>query len=275
MYGLGVGDVQPGQPERGDPFHATVGVCGREQHRRRPGRRPAVGQRDGEGAQLVRRARHRVRQGCHGLVERPPPPERHPVHAELGQHGRVGARRHRCEQPVEPGVGEQAGQRRGRTVERRDVEPLRTSRRELHARDGGQPCRAAQRVGEQLTQLPVQLRAGEARLGRERDAGLGVDGAHQVDVRRGGSGQHRVGGRARPHAAAVRLERHGGDQPSGEGEPFLGAGRSVQHIGVQTAGVAARGERERPAHRPVPSHPLLDGLRPRRDVVDATGRAGQ
>ena len=85
------------------------------------GRRPA-----GRAARAARRrARARVREGFERRVQRPPPlrrpldpeqplhqlGERHPVHAELGQHRGGGAGRRRSQQPVEPGLGEQPGQR--------------------------------------------------------------------------------------------------------------------------------------------------------------------
>ena len=99
VHGVRVGDVQPGQREVPDP--ARVGTE-REQDARGPGHGAPVGERDGQGAQLVEQAGNGVGGGLQRGVDRPPPGGG-PAHAEqpVGQGG--GA------EPFHAQLGEQRG----------------------------------------------------------------------------------------------------------------------------------------------------------------------
>ena len=168
---VGVGDVEPGQPERGDGGHGVVGVLAGQQHGGRAGRGAVVDERDGQRAQLVEQAGDVVGEQLQLRVERAPPGRR-PLDAEQPDHqlgdaepgDAQGGRRGRRggQQPVEAGLGELRAQPVGGAGQ---VEPLGRGRGQLAAGRRGQPAGPAQRLDQLVAQPPVQLRAREADLG--------------------------------------------------------------------------------------------------------------
>ena len=119
---------------------------------------------------------------------------------------------------------------------------------------GREPGRGAEGGDDPGPQRAVERGTGEVGRGHEREPLVGNDRAHEIDVGRGGPVEHRVGHRAEPDAAAVGLQREGGDQPGGQGEGFGGGGRRVRDVVAEGAG-----ERQRPGHRPLLAVALLDG----------------
>ena len=268
VHGVGIDDVQAGQRE---VAHPGVGAQ-REQHARGPGDRAAVGERHGQGAQLVAQPRHGVDGRFERRVHRPPPVGRsahaeepvgqlggaHPVHAQLGEQRRrprdVG--RDRREQAGQD-VGEQGGQ-----LGSGQVEDGRGARGHVGTGRTGQPRRVAQDVQQQLPQAGVELGAREPGRGHEREPGVGCDGRHEVEVGTGGGVQDGVGGVARADAAAVRVERDVRDQPGGQAQTLGGGGGSVQDVVAERGRTAVGIQRESPAERPhVPCAMLGRGVR--------------
>ena len=217
----------------------------REQHAGGPRHRAAVGERDGQRAQLVAQPRHGVDSRFERRVHRPPPAGRsphaeepvgqlgrtHPVHVQLGEQAAArrrllteGSRSNRGEQARED-AGEQGGQ-----LGRGEVQDRRVARGHLAACRPGQPGGAAQHVEQQLPQAGVELGAGEAGRGDQREPSVGGDGGHEVEVGVGGGPQHGVSGVARADAAAVGVERDVRNQPGGEAEALPGGGGGVQDV---------------------------------------------
>ena len=189
VHGVGIDDVQAGQRE---VAHPGVGAQ-REEHARGPGHRATVGERDGQGAQLVAQPRHGVDGRFERRVHRPPPVGRSP-HAEEPVRQLGGAH------PVHVQLGEQAPPRAGRESDYR-----------RRRRDG--PARAG-RAGRRRAGRAARGRAGR---GRSRCAGPRRRRPHRA-------ARPRRAGRRAAAPAGGRRARSAGTRPRARAR----AGRRVR-----------------------------------------------